>query len=193
MHGGQCIDVALVGAVESYGRLGRLQLRSHVAAQIVVGGFPNARGVLVYKAVEFALKLFLIAAGEPGHGGPVDFAGLVQRYSKGFAAGINVLGRFVFFQRALMEYGGLRAPLRFRVVVFKGKQEGLVGISGKSAHVLYRRNSAEVLNKCVVAVIEGSHCFRDSRVRGIVELGLEYFPNRVPDMHHPTHAGLGVG
>ena len=62
-------------------------------------------------------------------------AGLVERNGERLGGGLDMLGRLVALQRAPLEDGGLGGALGLGVVVFKGEQEGLVGVAGKGPDV----------------------------------------------------------
>ena len=86
----------------------------------MVGGFPFALWVAIYKGVEFLLHVPLGMARKGCHALPVDSAGFVEGDGKGLSRGVDMFGRFVFLQRALLEDSGLGRTLMLGIIVFKG-------------------------------------------------------------------------
>jgi hypothetical protein len=91
--------------------------------------------VAIDQGVEFPLHLLLRAAGQLLHARPVDSAGVVKRNRERLGRRLDVLCGFAALQRAPLEDRGFLRALRFGVVVFKGEEQGLIGISGERAEI----------------------------------------------------------
>jgi hypothetical protein len=100
--------------------------------------------------------------GELLHARPVNSAGLVERDRKRLGGGLDMLGGLVPLQRAPLEDGGFLRALRLGVVVFKGEEEGLIGVAGKGPEILAGGEGAIPRDKGIVDAVES---FRASMMR----------------------------
>ena len=135
---------------DSRGRFGGLQFRANVAAQVAVGGLPFGLGVAVDQAVQLALQVPGAMTRELLHERPVNSSDLIQGDGKRLGGGLDMLGSLVPLQSSPREDGGFGRALRLGVVIFKGEEEGLIGIAGKCPQILARREGAIARNEGIV-------------------------------------------